>query len=134
MNAPRLTLSLDGSSRTYRPGELLAGQFRVDEASAADVRAVEISMLWHTEGKGDEDMSVHFFERIEPDEDLPVDFRQPRRFSTVLPNSPLSYNGMLLKIRWCVRARVFLRHGREWTLDVPFQLGAVPRPQPEVVA
>ena len=33
-----------------------------------------------------------------------------------------------------VRARVFLRHGREWSLDVPFQLGAVPRPEQVVVA
>ncbi len=134
MNPPRISLALEEPSRKYRAGELLAGQFRVDDASAADVRAVEISVLWHTEGKGDEDMSVHFFERIEPDDEMPVDFRQPRRFSTVLPNSPLSYNGLILKICWCVRARVFLPQGREWTLDVPFQLGTVPRPEQVSVA
>jgi len=133
MNQPRLTLTLDGLSGSYRPGELLSGQFSLDDDVADEVRAVELSVLWHTEGKGDEDMAVHFFERIEPDEDLVIDFRRPRRFSTVLPNSPLSYTGLILRICWCVRVRMFLRHGREWTQEVPFQLGAVPSPEPAAV-
>jgi hypothetical protein len=129
MMQPRLTLALDDHSRRYHPGELLAGQYRVHGAAPEDIRAVELSVLWHTEGKGDEDMSVHFFERVEPADDIPVDLRQPRRFSTVLPNSPLSYNGMIVRICWCVRARVFFWQGRELTLDVPFQLGSIPQPE-----
>jgi hypothetical protein len=39
---------------------------------------------------------------------------------------------MIVKIRWCVRARVFLARGRELSRDAPFQLGAVP--QAELVA
>ncbi len=128
MMQPRLTLALDDHARRYRPGELLSGQMRIHGANPEEVRALELSVLWHTEGKGDEDMSVHFFERIEPD-DVPVDLHQPRRFSTVLPNSPLSYNGIILRICWCVRARVFFWQGRELTLDVPFQLGSVPPPE-----
>ena len=126
MTDPRLTLALEDPAKAYRPGELLAGHFRV-EAAAGEVRAVELSVLWHTEGKGDEDMSVHFFDRVEPSDEELVDLRQPRPFSTVLPNSPLSYSGMILKIRWCVRARVFLAHGKELARDAPFQLGFVPR-------
>jgi len=85
-----------------------------------------MSVLWHTEGKGDEDMSVHCFERIEPSDEELVDFRQPRRFSSMLPASPLSYEGAIIKIRWCVRVRVFLARGRELARDVPFRLGRVP--------
>jgi hypothetical protein len=132
MNEPQLTLALEDPARAYRPGDLLAGHFCVEPGTAGQVRAVELSVLWHTDGKGDADMSVHFFERLEPSDEELVDFRQPRRFSTVLPNSPLSYNGMIVKICWCVRARVFLARGKELSRDAPFQLGAVP--QAELVA
>lgn len=126
MSEPRLTLTLEDPARAYRPGELLAGHYCVEGIGPGEVRAVELSVLWHTEGKGDEDMSVHFFERVEPSDEELVDFRQPRRFSTVLPKSPLSYDGAIVKIRWCVRARVFLARARELSQDAPFQLGAVP--------
>ncbi|REK12871.1 MAG: hypothetical protein DWQ37_09575 [Planctomycetota bacterium] len=126
---PRLSLMLDEPQRTFRPGELLAGQFFLEGVRPEEIRAVEVSVLWHTEGKGDEDMAVHFFERIDPDLDDVVDLRQPRRLSTVLPNSPLSYHGQIVKIRWCVRVRAFFWHGKELAAEVPFQLGAVPRPQ-----
>ena len=129
MMQPSLTLALDDPSRKYQPGQLLAGQYRVNGVAPEEIRAAELSILWHTEGKGDEDMAVHFFERIEPADDLPVDLRQPRRFSSVLPNSPLSYNGMIVRVCWCVRARVYFWQGRELVMDVPFQLGTVPPPE-----
>jgi hypothetical protein len=129
MNVPRLLLQLDDKPRTYRPGDVLAGRFHLEGAAPIDIRAVELSVLWHTEGKGDEDMSVHYFERVEPRGGLPVDLRQPRLFSTALPNSPLSYDGLIVKVRWRVRVRVFLMHGKELSHEVPFQLGSVPHPQ-----
>ncbi len=129
MMQPHLSLALEDHARTYHPGELLVGELRVLGVRPEEVRAVEISVLWHTEGKGDEDLAVHFFERTEPTDDLVIDFRQPRRISTVLPNSPLSYNGAILRICWCVRARVFLWQSRELSLDVPFKLGMVPPPE-----
>jgi hypothetical protein len=125
---PRIRLSLGDHSRIYHPSEMLCGQFSLDGA-AHEVRAVELSVLWHTDGKGDEDMSVHFFERFEPAADEAIDFRQPRPFSTALPNSPLSYDGLIVKIRWCVRVRAFFARGKDLTLEVPFQLGTVPMPQ-----
>jgi hypothetical protein len=131
MMQPRLSLTLDEHAQVYHPGEILAGSFSIEGVANAAVRAVELSVLWHTEGKGDEDMSVHHFERLEPENGELVDFRQPRGFTTVLPNSPLSYNGLILKICWCVRVRVFLGRGREMALDVPFQLGEVPQPELE---
>jgi len=126
MMQPRLSLTLEEPDRVYRPGEELVGYFSVEGVVSAAVRAVELSVLWHTEGKGDEDMSVHHFERVEPENGEVVDFRASRRFSTMLPNSPLSYSGQILRICWCVRTRVFLGRGREISLDVPFQLGEVP--------
>ncbi len=133
MNAPRLRLHLDEKPRAYHPGDVLTGRYSLEGVPPAEIRAVELSVLWHTEGKGDEDMSVHFFERIEPQNGDPVDLRQPRRFSTELPHSPLSYEGLIVKIRWRVRVRVFLARGKELAEESPFQLGAVPQPE-EVLA
>jgi len=130
MNSPGLEIVLGDHAGSYEPGEVLSGCFSLHGMAAQEVRAVELSVLWHTEGKGDEDMSVHFFERIEPRSGELVGLRQPRPFNTVLPNSPLSYDGMIVKICWCVRVRVFLARGKELTQEAPFQLGAVPHPQP----
>ena len=126
MSTPTITLTLHESRRVYRPGEKLSGQYYVDAVEGTETVAVEISVLWHTEGKGDEDIAVHFFDRVSQDERAALDFRQPRVFSTVLPNSPLSYEGVLIKIRWCVRLRVFLSRGKQLVEERAFQLGEVP--------
>ncbi|HEX3724762.1 MAG TPA: hypothetical protein VHV08_00905 [Pirellulales bacterium] len=126
MPPPFLKLRLDEPSRTYHPGEVLHGSFSVVELSADDVTAIELSVLWHTEGKGDEDMSVHHFERLSPVNGQPLDLTSPQSFSTVLPNSPLSYRGLIVKICWRVRLRVFLARGKQLSLEVPFRLGKVP--------
>jgi hypothetical protein len=130
MTSPRARLLLDDTARIYNPGDVLAGQFNLEGGAAGDVRACELSVLWHTEGKGDEDLSVHFFERLESHNGESIDLRLPRRFSTELPNSPLTYGGLIVKIAWCVRVRFFLTRGKELSLEVPFQLGAVPHPEP----
>jgi len=127
MTEPKISLRLIGDSRTFRPGEWLSGEFFVDAGDPLDVRAAELSVLWYTEGKGDEDMAVHFFQRIGNDNGQFVDLRRTQQFKTELPNSPLSYDGMILKIHWCVRLRIFLPRGREVVAEQPFQLGSVPR-------
>ena len=57
-----------------------------------------------------------------------------RRLRTLLPNSPLTYGGSILSIRWCVRLRLFLRRGREYSIEQPFTLGSVPALTPIVMA
>jgi hypothetical protein len=126
MTEPHIKLRLDQHDRTYLPGEHLAGQFSLEGVPADDVRAIEVSVLWHTQGKGDEDMSVHFFERIDARNGHAGDFREPHRFSTTLPNSPLSYRGLIVMICWRVRVRVFLARGKELLVELPLQLGTVP--------
>jgi hypothetical protein len=126
---PRIKISLDEPARSYQPGDVLAGQFSLEGIAPEELRSVELSVLWHTEGKGEEDMSVHFFERLDSQNGEPFDGRQPRRFSTVLPNSPLTYGGFIVKICWCVRVRAFLARGKELSLEVPFRLGTVPNPR-----
>jgi hypothetical protein len=92
-------------------------------------RAVELSILWYTTGKGEEDMSVHHFERIVDEPSRPLDLRVPRRFSTEMPQSPLSYDGVIVKVCWCVRVRMFLSQGQESVSEAAFCLGNVPAGQ-----
>ncbi|MEN6457767.1 MAG: hypothetical protein ABFC63_02455 [Thermoguttaceae bacterium] len=122
---PTVVILLEGESRIHRPGDTLAGEYWIESIDAEQVKAIEASVLWHTEGKGDEDMAVHEFWRRHADQG-PFDSRHPQRFSTVLPNSPLSYDGQIVKLRWCVRVRALLHRGKDIVSEKAFRLGDVP--------
>ena len=125
MNDPSVTIRLDDNGRNYKPGETLAGEYRLEAFPMGRIRAVELSVLWYTEGKGDEDMAVHEFQRFDTDDGDWIDPSRPVRFEVALPNSPFSYEGAILKIRWCVRVRVFPRQGKQVFGQRPFVLGDV---------
>jgi hypothetical protein len=127
MTPAAVRLTLDSPTAHYQPGERLTGRFAMESSSHAwGVRAAELSVLWYTAGTGEEDLAVHHFERLVDDAARPLDLRVPHRFSTVLPPSPLSYDGQILKICWCARLRLFLPQGQETLAEVPFRLGSVP--------
>lgn len=123
---PLISIRVLRSSRIFAPGEKFACEFQLDAIDPAEIAAVESSVMWYTEGKGDEDLAVHFFERRTPSDIVDGDLRPLRRLECQLPASPLSYAGFLVKIRWCVRVRVFLKGGRDLYLDEPFQVGLIP--------
>jgi len=125
MTNASITIRLDGNGRVYQPGETLSGAYRVHAISADQIKAVEVSVLWHTNGKGDEDLAVHHFRRLAPGNGDWVEPANTGRFRTVLPQSPLSYRGLIVKLEWCVRVRVFLSRGREVAGERAFRLGQV---------
>lgn len=128
MNSTVIRLTLDAPAAHYQPGERLTGRYMIDATQNWAARATELSVLWYTAGKGEEDMAVHHFERLVDDPERPLDLRVPRRFSTTLPASPLSYDGKIVKVCWCVRLRLFLPHGQESVAETAFRLGDVPAP------
>jgi hypothetical protein len=113
MSAVAVTVGIDNLQPAYFPGQMLAGRYRLTYDEPPVVQAIELSVLWHTEGKGDEDLGVHFFDRLLPAEGDSLDPSAVRRFQTRLPHSPLSYLGQLLSILWSVRVRVLLAGGGE---------------------
>jgi hypothetical protein len=123
---PLISICLDGLRKQFQPGDELGCEYQIDAVEAHDIVAVEASVLWYTEGKGDEDLGVHYFERRIPTDAEEGDLRPLRKFRTRLPNSPLSYRGVILSVFWCVRVRVFLRRGKDVYYDYPFLLGLVP--------
>jgi hypothetical protein len=130
---PLLSLCIVGPTRQFSAGDELVCEYQIDAVDAAEIQAVEASILWHTEGKGEDDLGVHFFERRLPADAENGDLRPMRRLKTRLPNSPLSYRGAIVSVQWCVRLRLFLRRGRECVVEEPFMLGSVPAVLPVVV-
>src|SRR5262245_14070096 len=110
---------LDREPPDYQGGDELSGGLQWQ----GEAEAVELSVLWHTAGWGTEDLGVHHFERTSTDE--AAEAVRERPFATRLPPSPLSYDGLVVKVRWCVRVRVFLRQSGELVGEAPFRLGAV---------
>ncbi|MCL2744771.1 MAG: hypothetical protein FWE67_13060 [Planctomycetaceae bacterium] len=123
---PGISIVLDGrGSRVYFPGETIAGSYWFDDVGADEIQAIEVSILWYTEGKGSTDCGIHQFRRYSVANGDWIDPRRPARFKTSLPRSPLSYQGVLIKLRWAVRVRLFLANGREYAEDLPFWLGNI---------
>jgi hypothetical protein len=125
MNATSIRIQLDSDTRVYQPEEQLTGRFFLDEVWQPLVRAAELSALWYTAGKGEEDFAVHHFQRLTGDMSTSLDLRTPRKFDVALPRSPLSYDGAIVKVCWCVRLRLFLERGQEVVREEPFRLGSV---------
>ena len=125
---PQIVFSPRHENRTLMPGDDLDWDVRLTHITPDRIRAVEVSVLWRTEGKGDEELSVHHFERhvaLAKDEEWLLG---PYRGTTVLPDAPLSYYGKIMRVVWAVRARLFFDRGREMVADQAFRLGEVREP------
>ncbi|MDD3470474.1 MAG: hypothetical protein PHE53_10940 [Thermoguttaceae bacterium] len=122
---PQIRIRFDRDCRNCEPGETLSGEFFLEGSPAWEWNALEVSILWYTEGKGDLDFAIHDFWRLQSNEIAVPTGLRPARFSTILPECPLSYRGLIVKIRWCVRVRVFggVRGRDTIQAELPFQLG-----------
>jgi hypothetical protein len=128
---PRVDAQFDRADRTYAAGDDLSVRYRICGLGAEVVRVVEHSIDWYTEGKGEEDLCVHVFERFVP---MPqADANIEGTLTCRLPPSPLSYEGVILKVRWCLRVRIFFGGGRDFISEHVFAVGHLrpARPVPE---
>jgi len=132
---PRISVTFNHENIQYSGGDQLQAHYIVEGIESQGISAVERSVVWYTEGKGEEDLGVIFFERIQLERrkdgiqtssvSLSAD-HLTGALATDLPQSPLSYEGIIVKIRWCVRVRVFFRSGRDFVSEHIFFLGSVP--------
>jgi len=130
---PLISLRLVDRRHRYLPGDLLTCQCQIDAVAAEDVAAIETSVLWRTEGKGDEDMGLAFFLRRTREDPAKEDLRRMSVVTLGLPASPLSYDGVIVKVQWLARVRVQLRRGKWFSAEIPFVLGDV-RPGQAIAA
>src|SRR5262245_17238308 len=122
LRQPLISIQIDEGQSFFQPGDVLSGAFQIDAVEEGALRALEVSVLWFTEGTGEEDLAVHYFERLSSSLLPDLSLREWRKFQTILPNSPLSYEGVSVKVCWCVRVRIFLRNGRDFVAEKAFQL------------
>lgn len=123
--SPRIVVLFCHADRHYEPLDEIAVRYEVEGLGSESPRAVEHSVLWFTEGKGEEDLGVHFFERLVDPARLPPT-TTAEGFEAHLPASPLSYEGVIVKIRWCVRVRFFFSGGRDYVSEHEFTVGRIP--------
>ena len=119
--------------REFEPGETLRAECSVDPPPEEDIVGLEWSVYWRTEGKGDEDSESIVEEHDTAAEGDRLDLLGLKPLEVRLPRSPLSYAGVIVKIRWFANARVQLRGGGELEGEAEFQLGQV-APAQEVTA
>lgn len=127
---PDVTIRFAQGRRTYAPGEGVAAEIRVANWRAIDCRRAEASVVWHTAGKGDEDLHVHELRALPVSGADAVDLSSPYRLEATLPECPLSYDGVIVKVCWCVRLRLLLPGYRSVAFEAPFRLGEAWSPSP----
>ena len=120
-------IEFEGQKTAWQPNERLSGRYRLAREDASNIERQELSVLWYTSGKGDEDLKVHSYQEWRSDSPDWTNPRDWKSFDYVLPPSPLSYDGVLIKIHWCVRVRYFAVGGTQILGEAPFQLGDVAR-------
>ena len=122
---PRVDIQFDRPHRQHEPRDHLSVRYRIEGCEGERIFAIEHSVLWYTEGKGEEDLGVHFFQRLTDRALLPSAIATGA-FTTPLPQSPLSYEGVIVKVRWCVRVRLFFDGSRDFVSEHVFDVGHVP--------
>lgn len=125
MSSSQVIIGFADDRRVFQPGETLRAECSVDPAPADEIVGVAWSAFWRTEGKGDEDSESIADEVDSASEDDRLDPHSLKPLEVQLPRSPLSYDGVIVKIRWFVSAHVLLRGGEELESEAEFQLGEV---------
>ena len=121
-----ISIQLDREDGVYGPGEILECNWSIGRIGLDEVQSAEASVLWYTEGKGDEDLAVHKFERLSGEQLRELGESYEHTLVTQLPISPLTYDGKLLRIRWCFRVRLFVPGESDTVVQQPFFVGHVP--------
>ena len=117
-----MNVTLCRENGVYPSGGVLSAKWKVSRVSLDELQGVEISVLWHTQGKGDEDLNVHHFQRLTEAQVRRIGLADEQVVQCQLPPTPLSYHGRLISVCWCLRLRLFLSGGREIVADRAFHV------------
>ena len=126
-----LKIEISDDTTAFTPGQSIQGtiQWNLEE----NPESLELSLFWHTIGKGTKDISV--VERLKLDNPGSFDKKQ---FSFKLPQGPYSFSGKLISLIWAleltscpgdqtVRKEITVSHtGREILLDQSQRRNLIP--------
>jgi len=91
----KLDIELNDGRDTFAPAELVEG--RIEWSLDANPKALELTLLWYTSGKGTRDVHVLYTNRT----DSPGAFGSDK-FSFTLPPGPYSFSGKLISLIWAL--------------------------------
>jgi hypothetical protein len=97
---PDVQLLIEDEEKAFEPGDALIAQAQWDLSSPP--KYLELALVWYTSGKGDRDFKV--VERLRL-EDLPAS--GSRRLGIQLPDSPWSFSGKLISLKWALELKVY---------------------------
>lgn len=92
-----LEVRIEEGRTAFAPRESVRGQVEWREDSPPE--AIEVRLLWHTEGRGDPDVGVARTLRIEA-----PSASGSSAFEFECPSGPYSFSGRLISLRWAVEA------------------------------
>jgi hypothetical protein len=113
-----MTIEIAIEERRLRPGGVVRGTVTLSPAPGEESNPVELSVLWETAGKGDTDLGIVLFRRLEGRGSFP--------FEAPLPLLPLSYDGGLISISWLVRVRRLRTMSADEVVDEGFKMEVLP--------
>jgi len=93
----KLEIETADGADSFRPGQALEGTVRWNLQENPE--SIEVSLCWHTAGKGTEDVGVVETLRFEAPGSLGA-----KDFRFELPAGPYSFSGSLISIIWAVEA------------------------------
>jgi hypothetical protein len=124
MNEGSLSVVLDRLA--FHPGETLRGSYQLAIAEPDRLEEVEVTIGWHTEGKGTQARGVEH-RQVHRAGDGSLDRNGSGKFSAILPASPLSYDGVLIRVCCTVQVRASFSGSGQLNSEKAFQLGHVAR-------
>ncbi|MCB0339344.1 MAG: hypothetical protein KDD53_07055 [Bdellovibrionales bacterium] len=95
MGLEHFSISFESGKKAYRPGEVVSG--RVSWQVEAEPKSAEVSLFWHTVGRGTEDVEV-----VDKCSLHVSGLSTEMPFSFTLPDSPYSFSGTLISLVWAV--------------------------------
>jgi hypothetical protein len=110
------------AGQLFHPGDEVGGAFVLPGGPPPDCESVELSVLWHTSGKGTEDLGVVHYQGWTAADGTLSALPNPGTFAVRLPNTPWSYDGTLVKIHWAARVRMRYGTSGEVVAEAPFVL------------
>ena len=92
-----LSIHLVDGKDSFRPGDIIEGEFRWSVDRETNLQAVELRLLWYTQGKGMRDAQIADRVRIQR-----PGASDGQSFRFVAPRGPYSFSGRLITISWAL--------------------------------
>jgi len=117
----RIRIKEAAGSLRFAPGDQIEGSVEIFPNNTINCQAVEISVLWYTEGKGRRNEGIVETQRFDVRQ---IDPQQGfnEQFRVTLPSTPWSYAGHFINIIWAVHVKIDIPMAPDFNQETRFLL------------